>query len=114
MRKPLFTFAITKAQISYAVTSQLISAFVFHYIHVEYSDNSFTSYIRNVKPLIIYCGCTVRFVSDLVGNPEERFSNDAAQLIGVRRTQMGFRLPPMQTRPCNIQQYFTAVKIICN
>ena len=35
--------------------------------------------IRNLKPLAIFCGCTVRFVSDLVGNSEDRFSNDAAR-----------------------------------
>ena len=28
--------------------------------------------------LAILCGCTVRFVSDLVKNPEDRFSLDAA------------------------------------
>ena len=27
------------------------------------------------------CGCTPRFVSDLVGNPEDRFSHNEAQLI---------------------------------
>ena len=25
------------------------------------------------RPLAIFCGCTARFVSDLVGNPEDRF-----------------------------------------
>ena len=35
--------------------------------------------IPNLKPLAIFCGCTVRFVSDLVGNSEDRFSNDAAR-----------------------------------
>ena len=30
--------------------------------------------IRNLKPLAIFCGCTARFVSDLVGNSEDRFS----------------------------------------
>ena len=30
--------------------------------------------IRNLKPLAILCGCTARFVSDLVGNPEYRVS----------------------------------------
>ena len=28
------------------------------------------------KPLSIFCGCTARFVSDLVGNPEDRFSHN--------------------------------------
>ena len=34
------------------------------------------------KPEIsnIFCGCTARFLSDLVRKPEERFSRDAAQL----------------------------------
>ena len=35
--------------------------------------------IRNFKPLAIFCGCTARFVSDLVENPEDRFSHDEAQ-----------------------------------
>ena len=30
------------------------------------------------KPLAIFCGCTARFVSDLVGNPD-RFSHNEAQ-----------------------------------
>ena len=33
------------------------------------------------KPLAIACGCTDWFVSDLVRNPEDRFSNDAGCLI---------------------------------
>ena len=28
-----------------------------------------------------FCGCTARFVSDLVGNPEDRVSHDEAHLI---------------------------------
>ena len=40
--------------------------------------------ILNFKPLAIFCGCTVRFVSDLVGNPEDRFShNDAHMVVAV-------------------------------
>ena len=31
---------------------------------------------QNVMPLAIFCGCTARFVLDLVGNPEDRFSQD--------------------------------------
>ena len=33
-----------------------------------------------IKPLAIFCGCTVRFVSDLVVNTEDRFSHNAAQI----------------------------------
>ena len=32
------------------------------------------------KPLAIFCGCTAWFVSDLVGNPEDRFSHNKAHL----------------------------------
>ena len=32
------------------------------------------------KPLNISCGCTARFVSDLVGNQEDRYSHDAAHI----------------------------------
>ena len=37
------------------------------------------------RPLAIFCGCTARFVSDLVGNPEDRFSHNEAQSnLGVQ------------------------------
>ena len=29
---------------------------------------------------MIFCGSTARFVSDLVGNPEDRFSHNEAQI----------------------------------
>ena len=67
MRKPAFAYAKTKTQISFAVTAKLISAFVFA--------------TQNFKPLAIFCGCTVRFVSDLVGNSEDRFSHNEAHLL---------------------------------
>ena len=35
---------------------------------------------ENFKLLAIFCGCTARFVSDLVGNPEDRFSQNEAHL----------------------------------
>ena len=34
----------------------------------------------NFKSLAIFSGCTARFVSDLVGNPKDRFSQNEAQL----------------------------------
>ena len=30
------------------------------------------------KLLVIFCGCTAWFVSDLIGNPEDRFSHNEA------------------------------------
>ena len=54
-------------------TAQLISAFVFA------SIDSTTALLP--KSEIIFCGCTARFVSDIVENPEDRwFSRDAAHL----------------------------------
>ena len=38
---------------------------------------------RNFKPLAIFYGCTDWFVSDLVGNPEDRFSQNEAQVWTV-------------------------------
>ena len=34
----------------------------------------------SIKPLAILCGCTARFVSYLVGNPEDRFSHNEAHM----------------------------------
>ena len=34
--------------------------------------------------LAIFCDCTARFVSDLVGNPEDRFSHNEAHIGGGR------------------------------
>ena len=76
MRKPFFPFAKTKPHISCVVTTQLISAFVFAIWLVQslYFLNP-----KNFKPLAIFYDCTARFVSDLVGNPEDGFSHDEAQ-----------------------------------
>ena len=48
-------------------TDKLISAFVF-------------TYSPNFKPLAFFCGCTARTVSDLVENPEDRFSGHEARI----------------------------------
>ena len=41
---------------------------------------SLLSKFKIFKHLAIFCGYTARFVSDLVGNPEDRFSCDAAHI----------------------------------
>ena len=43
----------------------------------RYSDST----IQNFKPLAILDDCAARFVSDLVGNPEDRFSQNEAHII---------------------------------
>ena len=52
----------------------------FHYID---STIPLLFKIRNFKPLAIFCGCTARFVLGLVGNPEDRFSHNEAQIISA-------------------------------
>ena len=77
MRKADFANAKKKPQISFAVTAKLISAFVFATWIVQslyYLNSKF-------KPLAVFCGCTARPVSDLVGEPEDRFSQNEAQII---------------------------------
>ena len=37
-------------------------------------------YTRNFKSLALFCCCTCQFMSDLVGNPEDRFSRIEAHL----------------------------------
>ena len=46
----------------------------------HYTDCAIPLIIQTVKPLAIFCGCTAQFVSDLVGNPEDRFSHNEAQI----------------------------------
>ena len=36
---------------------------------------------RNFEPLAIFCGCTARFVLNLIGNPEDRFSCATASMM---------------------------------
>ena len=55
-------------RISCAVT-QFISAFVF----ASQKVNPSSSNILNFKLLAFFCDCTGQFLSDLVGNPEDRF-----------------------------------------
>ena len=38
------------------------------------------SKIQNFQPLVIFCDCTAQFVSDLVRNPEDRFSRIASHI----------------------------------
>ena len=39
-----------------------------------------------------FCGCTSRFVSDLVGTPEDRFShNEAQKLFEPRRSKLSLK-----------------------
>ena len=76
MNKSAFAYAKTKTQISFAVTAKLISGFVF----ATRIARSLFLLNPNFMPLDIFCNCTVQFVSDLIGNPEDRFSYDEAHI----------------------------------
>ena len=55
--------------------AQLIRAFVFTTQIVQYL------YFKNLKfQAFIFCGCTARIVSDMVTNPHDRFSHNAAHI----------------------------------
>ena len=56
------------ARIRCEVTAQFISAFDF----ITQCTSS-SSQVRNLKPLVIFSGCTARFESELVGNFQDRF-----------------------------------------
>ena len=43
--------------------------------------------IKLHKPLTILCGCTPRFVSDLVGNPEYWFSHNEDHMSAISSTR---------------------------
>ena len=70
----IFVYAKTKAQISFAETAKLISAFLFATRIVE------SLFFLNPKfqALSLILDCTDQFVSDVVGNPNDRFSYVAA------------------------------------
>ena len=46
--------------------------------HENINGNIFSILLMQ-EAVVIFCGCTAWFVSDLVGNPEDRFSHNAAQ-----------------------------------
>ena len=46
-----------------------------------YTDSTIPLLPKSISShLAIFCGCTVRFVSNLVGNPKDRFSRDAVHI----------------------------------
>ena len=77
VRKPVFfAYAKTKTQISFAVTAKLISAFVFatrivqslYFLNPKFQASSHLLWLNS--PVL----------SNLVGNPEDRFSHNEAQM----------------------------------
>ena len=63
--------------------------------------------IRNFKPLAILCDCTARFVSDLVGDHEDRLSHNEANIIEMRSLTQITRVDfPILINDCVSPLYF--------
>ena len=77
---PDLQYVKTTPQSRCAETAQLISSFVL----ATQIYNPSSNYIQNFKLLACFCDCTGRFVSYLVGNPEDWFSPIAANIINYR------------------------------
>ena len=89
MRKPAFCICENKDAEQLRGNREADQRLCFRYID---STIPLLPKSENFKPPAIFCGCTARFVSDLVGNPEDWFSHDAAQMInnkfGIGETQL--------------------------
>ena len=77
MRKPVFYLCENKDSDQLRGNREADQRLCFT-LHRYYNLSTFQ--IRHFKPLAILCDCTARFVSDLVGNPEDRFSHNEAQI----------------------------------
>ena len=75
MRKPDFCLGENKGADQLCSNRQADQCFCFH------SSNSTIS--LNFKLLACFCACTARFVSDMVGKPEDQFSGVLAQMFCI-------------------------------
>ena len=73
MRKPAFCICENKDADQFRGNREAYQRLCF-----RYTDRSI---IRNFKPPAIFYNCTAWFVSDLVGNPEDRFSHNEAHFL---------------------------------
>ena len=77
MGKPVFCICENKGADQLRGNRASDQRLCFRYIDITIPQ---LSKIRNSMPLSLLCGHTVRFLSDLFGNPEDRFSHDAAKI----------------------------------
>ena len=95
MSKQLFAYAKTKncaadQRLCFRYTDRTIPLLIY-------------TLIRIFKPLVISCGCTARFMSDLVGNPEDWFSHNESQIIiGIIEKKGRIKLD----KPCGEKQWY--------
>ena len=77
MNTGFFAYAKTKTQISFAVTAKLISAFVFATRIIQFLYYLNPKFQASSHLLWLYSPVCV-------GNPEDRFSQNEARIIGVK------------------------------
>ena len=77
MRKPVFSICENKDADQLRGNRETDQRLCFRYLD---STIPLLSKSKNFKPLAIFRGCKAWFVSDLVGNPEDRFSQNEAHL----------------------------------
>ena len=78
VRKPAFCICQNKEADQLRDNREADQRLCFRYID---STISLLPLIQNFKPLAILCGCTARFVWDLVRNHEDQFSQNEALII---------------------------------
>ena len=79
MREPHFASSKAKTRVNCVANAKLISAFVFISRIVQ---SLFLSY-PNVHVSNLFYDFTVRFVSDFIGKPEDRYTRVAAHILSV-------------------------------
>ena len=116
MRKPVFAYAKTKTQISFAVTAKLISAFVFATRIVQSLFYLNPKFQASNHLLCLYSPVCVgpgrkprRPVFSQRGSYNLRIHKTDSTETDIKSSNRTNHIT--QTRPCNIQQYFTAVKM---
>ena len=97
MRKPAFCICENKEADQVPSNCAADQRLCFHYTD---SNNPSTTLIRTFKPLTIFCGYTARFVSDLVGSPEDWFSHNEAHIVKLGFTVVFFPNFYSKTRDC--------------
>ena len=90
MRKPAFCICKNKDADQLRRYREADQRLCFRYID---STIHLLSQFQNFKPLAIFCGCTARFVSDLVGNPEDRVSHNEAHISKTEFLMTRFNFP---------------------
>ena len=78
VRKPFFCICENKDADQLRGNSEADQRLCLRY---KYSTIPLLPSLQNFKPLAILCGCTAQFMSDLVGNPEDRFSHNEAHIM---------------------------------